>query len=66
MSENIDYILIGKIVNTHGIKTYPQCDYLEIKKNDGEMKLVPFLKEFVLDVDIQNKKVTIIEMEGLL
>ena len=56
-------VIVGVI---NSIKTYPQCDYLEIKKNDGEMKLVPFLKEFVLDVDIQNKKVTIIEMEGLL
>lgn len=56
-------IIVGVI---DSIKTYPQCDYLEVKKINGESKLVPFLNEFVLDVDIQNKKVTIIEMEGLL
>jgi len=48
------------------IKTYPQYDYLEIKKESGEKKLVPFIKEFILKVDIENKKVSIIEMEGLL
>ena len=48
------------------IKTYPQYDYLEIKTTNEDLKLVPFIKEFVLDVDISNKKVAIIEMEGLI
>lgn len=55
--------LVGHI---NSIKTYPQCDYLEIRKINLEMRLIPFLKEFILDVDVLNKKIIIIEMEGLL
>ena len=55
--------MVGIIDN---IKTYPQCDYIEIKKVDGVKKLVPFLNEFVLEVNLETKKVIIIEMDGLL
>lgn len=56
-------ILIGIVEN---IRTYPQCDYLVIKKNDGNQALVPFLKAFILNVDLKTRRIDIIEMEGLL
>lgn len=56
-------ILIGNVEN---IRTYPQCDYLVIKKNDGSQALIPFLKAFIINVDMKLNRIDIIEMEGLL
>lgn len=56
-------ILIGHIVD---VKTYPQCDYLEILTEKDGKKLIPFLDEFVLTVNIEEKRIEIATMEGLL
>lgn len=49
-----------------GIRTYPQGDYLEIRKNDGAMALVPFVHALVPSVDMKTRIVVVAEMEGLL
>lgn len=38
---------------------------LRVQKEDGSSYLLPFVDAFVDDVDIDNKKITITEMEGL-
>lgn len=56
-NENDEFV--GVVVD---IKEYPQCYYLEIEK-DGKTHLIPFIKEFVLDI---TDVIIIHEMEGLL
>ncbi|MBI9010363.1 MAG: 16S rRNA processing protein RimM [Tenericutes bacterium] len=58
-----DDILIGHISD---VKSYPQCDYLEIKTLNDVKKLIPFLDEFVLNIDLEEERVDLINMEGLL
>jgi len=48
------------------IRTYPQCDYLVISTSEAKSALVPFLSAFILDVNLDLKQITIVEMEGLL
>lgn len=48
------------------IRSYPQGDYLEIMTINNEIKLVPFIKEFILDVNLITQSISVIEMEGLL
>lgn len=48
------------------IRTYPQCDYLEVRTLSSELKLIPFLNEFILKIDLVQKVIDITEMEGLL
>ncbi len=53
--------LVGKV---NDIIDYPQGPYLEIvskKKN-----FVPFRKEFIEDVDLEKKIITLVNMEGLI
>lgn len=63
--------LVGKmVVNQDGkergivsaVVTFPQCDYLEIER-DGQKKLVPFRKEFVIEI---KEQIIVQEIEGLL
>ncbi|MFA5006089.1 MAG: ribosome maturation factor RimM [Candidatus Izemoplasmatales bacterium] len=49
-----------------GIRTYPQGDYLEIRKSDGTKALVPFVHALVPSVDMETRTVVVAEMEGLL
>lgn len=57
----------GKDVGTvSGIRNYPQGDYLEVRKSDATLGLIPFRDEFIVRVDLSAKTVEIIEMEGLL
>jgi 16S rRNA processing protein RimM len=58
-----DDILIG---NVFDVKAYPQGDYLEILTLDGQKKQIPFRDEFVISVDLENERIEIINMEGLL
>ena len=44
----------------------PQGAILVITKNDGKEGLVPFVSEFVKDVDLDNKKIYLELIEGLL
>lgn len=55
-------ICVGKVLK---VEEGPKYNYLRIKVNDEE-KLVPYLKEFVLNVDLDNLRIDIVDMEGLL
>lgn len=56
---NEDKKFIGIVVE---VREYPQCYYIVVKSNDKNY-LIPFIKEFVVDV---NEVIIIHEMEGLL
>ena len=55
--------MVGKV---ESIRNYPQGDYLEIRTLNSDIKLVPFIKEFVFEVNLKTKSISIVEMEGLL
>ena len=55
--------IIGKVVN---ISTNGTQDLLNIENSLHQVKLVPFVDEFFPVVDIENKKITIKPIEGLL
>lgn len=44
----------------------PQGEILQIKKQNGKNVLVPFVDEFIVEVDIKNKKIIIDPIEGLI
>jgi len=48
------------------IKTFPQGDYLVILKQDKSTALIPFRDEFVLSINLEEKRIDIAEIEGLL
>ncbi len=50
---------IGKVIE---VVEYPACEYLKIRKEDKTNVLIPFKKEFVLEV---SETITIVSMEGL-
>ncbi|MBQ8475727.1 16S rRNA processing protein RimM [bacterium] len=54
---------IGKVVN---ISTNGTQDLLNIENSLHQVKLVPFVNEFFPVVDVQNKKIIIKPIEGLL
>ena len=56
-------LLVGLVDD---IREYPQCDYLVVKKIDGLNSLIPFRDEFVLNVDLDNHRIDIALIEGLL
>lgn len=55
--------VLGKVLT---VLHLPAQDVLEIKLNDGPIRLVPFVKEIVTAVDISEGLVTISPPEGLL
>ncbi len=57
---NEDNLYRGIVV---GIRELPQGDLLEVEKKDKKIALIPFRKEFVLDI---NEKIIIHEIEGLI
>ena len=58
-----NYEVIGKVVN---ISTNGAQDLLNIENTLHQIKLVPFVNEFFPVVDIENKKIIIKPIEGLL
>lgn len=56
-------IVRGKVKS---ITTFPQGDYLVVLTMENTSKLVPFRDEFVEKVDIDEKKIYIKDIEGLL
>ena len=54
---------IGVVVD---IMEVPQGEILVIKKNNGKEALVPFVDEFVIEIDVDNNKMIIESIEGLL
>lgn len=67
--EIIDCVVFDEEGNEHGmvndIIEVPQGILLEIVKDD-KTSLVPYVKEFVLNVDVENKKILLHLIEGLL
>lgn len=60
---NIENIYIGIVED---IRIVPQGGILEIKKKDGKISLVPYVSEFVIEIDVKNNKMIINPIEGLL
>ena len=54
---------IGKIID---INEVPQGEILVIKKANGGKALIPFVNEFIKEIDLENKIVIITPIEGLL
>ena len=52
----------GEVINVEEGST---CNYLRVKTEEEE-KLVPYLPNFVLKVDLCDRRIDIVEMEGLL
>lgn len=56
-------LYIGKIID---VETYPENDIISIKSDDKSIHLVPVVKEFIKDINIETQKVTIKVLDGLL
>ena len=48
-----------------GILEQPASHILEVEKEDGKEVLIPFLSQFVKDVDVKNKKIVVSLIEGM-
>lgn len=48
------------------VREYPQAEYLVVDTKEKKNVLIPFIKEFVTDVDLKNKRITVTVPEGLL
>lgn len=55
--------IVGEVFD---VKAFPQGDYIDVLLTSKEHALIPFRDEFVLDVDLENERIDIVEMEGLL
>ncbi|MCQ2957429.1 MAG: ribosome maturation factor RimM [Candidatus Gastranaerophilales bacterium] len=60
-NQNSELIGIVDCINKQGFS-----DLLSIKNNEGKSFLVPFVKELVPTVDLENKKIVINAIEGLI
>lgn len=54
---------IGKVIE---VRESPQGALLIIKKPNDSEAIIPFVKAFIRDVDVDKKKITITPIEGLL
>ena len=54
---------LGKVVN---VEEFPAQITLRVSSFDGKNFFVPFIDEFILKVDISDKKIYIRQMEGML
>ncbi len=59
----VNGIFKGEVV---AIREYPQGDYLEIASTKIPHALVPFRDEFIVNIDREEGKIDVVEMEGLL
>lgn len=55
-----------RIGEVYDVKAYPQGDYIDILLETEKHKLIPFRYEFVTLVDLDNNRVEIVDMEGLI
>ena len=60
LDENDRYY--GRVI---GVEEYSANDVLVIESNGGKSCLLPMVKEYVLEVDIENKKIIIAPPEGI-
>lgn len=54
---------VGEVID---VMEVPQGEILRIKKKNGKIALVPFVDEFIENVDIDKKEIIINPIEGLL
>ena len=55
--------LVGKVID---VKEFPQAEYLVIEVENKKDILIPFIKEFIIEVDKQKNIIKIVELEGLI
>jgi 16S rRNA processing protein RimM len=55
--------LIGNVIS---VETSHKNEMIRIKDKDNKEHLVLFMKQFVKDVDVENKKIYLNDVEGLL
>lgn len=55
--------LIGKVID---ISEVPQGIILEVKRPNKEISLIPFVEEFIDNINLEEGKIIIIPIEGLL
>jgi len=48
------------------VREYPQSEIIVVSRKDQSPVLIPFIKEFIAEVDKENKKIVVIEWDGLL
>ena len=48
------------------IENYGAQDLLFVESPEGKEYMIPYVDEFILDVDLKNKKINIKSIEGLL
>lgn len=53
---------VGKVIK---VEEGTRNNYLRVNVGKEE-KLIPFIKPFILNVDLENKRIDVVEMEGLL
>jgi len=58
-----DQKLIGLVKE---VREYPQGEMLVVSRENMKDALIPFRKEFIKEVDLKSKRITIYEIEGLL
>ena len=55
--------VIGKVI---AVEEFPAQITLRCKQTNGREFFVPFIKEFIQKIDIENKKIEIVVLEGML
>lgn len=48
------------------VREYPQSEVIVVSRENNSPVLIPFIKEFIAEVDKKNNKIMVIEWEGLL
>lgn len=59
----IDDKLVGKVID---MEEGTRANLMRIEKLDKNISLVPFMPQYVLNVDLENKRIDIINLEGLI
>ena len=59
------YIKDRLIGNVTSVENNGAHDILRITTSENKTKLVPFVKSWLVSVDIENKKIEIVDMEGM-
>ena len=54
---------LGKVKK---VEEFPSCDTLRVVRDNGKDFFVPFVKDFIISVDIENQKIIINVIEGML
>lgn len=60
------YLATQKIGKVLFVEEGIQCNYLRIVNLEGKNKLIPFLPTFIENVDLEKKKIVIVDWPGLI